>query len=246
MEVLRQDKNNQVGFFYPPRPDMDDFESRIKEGPFYNLQKTPDWEKYNIIGGHFTFGIHEILKEDNFKYIGVVREPVEHYISSFKAYHRMNDDYKNQLLPGSKSMEDFLSLEFLHNMQTFFLSGLSIDEIRKDKEMAYKTAIENSEKYFAGIYPTEQFDQGLFYFKHKIGIKPLYYHKKNVAKNIVGQEISDSLLDRIAKVNDVDIRLFNYFSSRFEKEFNAVPLGNLQVAYFKVMNMIYGWSINRK
>lgn len=240
MDVLHKDKNNHIGFFYPPRPDMDDFEKRIKEGPFYNLEKSPEWRKYNIIGGHFTFGIHDVLKTESFKYIGVVREPIQHYISTYRAFLRMGDDYKDYLLPGSKSIENMLSLKFLHNMQTFFLSGLSIEEIRKDKERAYQTVIENSEEHFAGVYPTERFDEGLFYFKNKIGIRPLCYSKKNVAKNRV-EEISESLRERIIEVNDVDVRLYEYFSKKFRDDFNSIPLANFQVKWFKIMNVVYGW-----
>lgn len=237
MEVLRSDKKNQVGFFYQQPGDMDDFEKRIKEGPYYNLERTPDWHKFNFIGGHFTFGIHEILKGEPFKYIGVVREPVAHCISAYGAFLRTSDAYKDYLLPEEKTIENYLHLKFLHNMQTFFLSGLSIEEIRKDKIKAYETVIENSEKYFTGIYPTEKFDAGLFFFKHKIGVKPLYYHKKNVTKK-THRELSNTLLEKIKAVNDVDVKVYDYFHKKFTNELEEIPFINWKVNYFKAMNAI--------
>jgi hypothetical protein len=108
MEVLRKDSENNVGFFYPPKKEMDDFEKRIKEGPMYHLQNSPDWKKYNFIGGHFTYGIHEVLNAEQFKYIGVIREPLSHYISFYRAFLRMPEDYQNQFLPESKSIKDML------------------------------------------------------------------------------------------------------------------------------------------
>ncbi len=240
MEVLLADKNNQVGFFYQQPGDMDDFEKRIKDGPSYNLARTPNWQKFDFIGGHFTFGIHEVLKGEDFKYLGVVREPVAHYISSYRAFLRTSDAYKNYLLPSNKTIENYQSLKFLHNMQTFFLSGLSIEEISKDKIRAYETVIENSEKYFAGVYPTERFDAGLFYFNHKIGMKPLYYHRKNVAANR-DQEISEAALEKIATINDVDVKVYEYFNKKFNEELKALPFINWKVKYFEIMNAIHSY-----
>ncbi|MBP7388929.1 MAG: sulfotransferase family 2 domain-containing protein [Chitinophagales bacterium] len=240
MDVLASDKNNRVGFFYPARPEMDNFEMRIKEGPSYNLEKNPDWQKYNFIGGHFTFGVHNTFKPEQFKYLGVVREPVSHFVSAYKALLRMPETYQNLLLPSDKSLENFISLEYLHNMQTFFLSGMSIGEIKKDKVKAYNVVIENYEKYFAGIYPTHLFDEGLIYFKHKIGIVPQNYSSRNVARNNTNQVIKDETIEKIALANDVDIKLYDYFVKKFDTEFSAIPLANLQVRLLKAGNAING------
>jgi|GEM_PF-5522173 len=237
MEVLRSDSNNRVGFFYQnPEPLTEDFETKINGVAEYNMRTRPGWQEYNIIGGHFTFGIHTKLNVQQFKYLGVVRDPVEHHISSFKHFLRASQEYQNHFLPGPKTVETMLTVKFMPNLQTFFLSGLSMEQIRKDKERAYSTVVENTEKYFAGVYPTEQFDEGLFYFKHKIGIKPMYYHKKNVAANALREKVTDEVAEKIRKVNDVDVRLFEYFKRKFDNEFSLIPLVGLQLAYFKLMN----------
>jgi hypothetical protein len=238
MEVLRKDSENNVGFFYPKK-EMDDFEKRIKEGPMYHLQNSPDWKKYNFIGGHFTYGIHEVLNAEQFKYIGVIREPLSHYISFYRAFLRMPEDYQNQFLPESKSIKDMLKLKFTHNIQTWFISGLSMHEIEIDKERAYQTAIRNIENDFVGIYPTEKFDEGLFYFKEKINLNPKFYNKKNVAENGIYESLSEELIEEIKKYNDVDIRLYEYLFQKFDDETIKIPFLKFNVFWFRQFNKLY-------
>ncbi len=239
IDVLQNDHRNNIGYFYPPKEEMHLFEKRTKEGPFYHLAHNPNWEKFNYIVGHFTFGIHEIFKAKDFSYIGVIREPVSHYVSTYKAYLRMSDDFQSIILPESKLLDDFLKLNFTHNMQTFYLSGLSIKEIREDKERAYETAIENTRKYFSGIYPTERFDEALFYFKKKIGIKPLPYRRRNVAFNKINQTIHPQVIERIREVNDIDLRLYEYLNNEFSGELKRIPFLSLKVLHFRAQNRIY-------
>ena len=221
--------------------EMKDFTKIFQEGPHYHLEKNPDWQKFNIIGGHFAFGIHAVLKADQFRYLGVFREPVAHYLSMYKAFLRVPEKYRNKILPGSEqSIENMMKLKVTHNMQTWFLTGISPEEIIADKEKAYQIAIENCEKYFDGIYPTERFDEGLFFFRNKIGLKPQYYLKKNVAKNAVSEIITSELKEKIKKINEVDIRLFIYLNERFTRDFNAIPGIMNEVRIFKFFNWIYG------
>lgn len=242
VDVLQRDARNTVGYFYPPRREMDNFEKRVKEGPEYHLERNPDWRKFNFIVGHFTFGIHDVFKAQDFRYLGVVREPVSHYCSLFKHFMRMPEDYRNLIMPGEKSVNELLKRDYTHNMQTWFLSGLSMEDIRKDKERAYQTVIENYGKYFAGIYPTDRFDEGLFYFKHRIGITPQYYHSKNVSKNSIGQNLTPQLAERILEVNDVDTRVFEYFNKQFDRDLKSVPNLSFNLALFRTMNYLHGLS----
>ena len=240
VDVLNRDPDNKVGFFYPPKEEMHKFEKRTKEGPIYHLEKNPDWQKFNFIVGHFTFGIHETFNAKDFSYIGVTREPVSHYISTYKALLRMSQEFQGIILTEQNTLDNFLKLDYTHNMQAFYLSGLSQKEIREDKERAYQVSIENSEKYFTGVYPTESFDEGLFYFQHKAGIKPQFYLKKNVARNKIQEGVSAEAVEKIKQINDVDIRLYEYFRKKFDADLKEVPFLNLKVAAFQLMNKAYG------
>jgi hypothetical protein len=244
VDVLSKDKSNSIGYFYPSRGEVYDFEATVKQRPHDHFMDNPDWQKFNFIAGHYTFGIHDIVKANpaQFKYISTVREPVAHYVSLYKAFSRMSEPYKEYMLSknNNKSIHALLDLDYTHNFQTFFLSGLSHAEIRKDKQKAYEITIENFEKYYAGIYLTEHFDEGLFYLKHKAGIKPLYYKKKNVATNNLDAEIVKGAIDRIMEVNDVDRKIYEYVTKKFNEEYNAIPGIKWEVMRFKLFNYLYG------
>lgn len=235
-EVLRKDNNNKVGFFYPPQQNMLEFEKRIKEGPIFNLKKNPNWEENNFIVGHFTYGIHEILEAKQYKYLGVYRHPVNHYVSMYKNFLRMDKAFQNALMPEGVSLENLLKLDYTHNLQTFFLSGLSKDEIKKDKKRALEVCITNIENDFVGLYPTNRFDEALFYFKNKIGIKPLLAKNRNVSKKEENIEIPEEILDKITAATNVDFMLYEYLENKFNREIKEISLG-LDYKWYKLKKM---------
>ncbi|MBI2968681.1 MAG: hypothetical protein HYY40_12845 [Bacteroidetes bacterium] len=241
VDILSKDKNNLIGYFYPSRREVYDFEQTIKNAPYKHLKNNPDWRKFRFIAGHFTFGMHEIFKTDQFKYLTVFRNPMHHYFSTYRAFLRMPDPYKRHLLPDSShfSIEDFTGMEYSHNLQTFFLSGLSHSDIRRDKENAFDVTVQNIEKYFAGIFPTERFDAGLFYLKQKIGIKPEYYRRKNIGTNYLKPETFFRVRNRITEVNDVDFRIYRYICKRFNEEIKRIPGFTRDLWRFKIFNYFY-------
>jgi len=238
VDVLSRDPRNTIGYFYPPRREMIKFEERILATPAYHLTNNPDWKKFNFIVGHFAFGIHETLGAEHFKYLGVIREPVSHYLSLYKAFLRMPQDYQQSILPQGISLQNLLAVSFTHNIQTFFLTGMTFSEIQADKDYAFEKAKENYQKYFCGVYPTTRFDEGLFYFKKRIGLKPIPYSRKNQAPSHQHIEIDEELISAIAKINDVDIKLYEYFSALFEQELQKFPLIRLQAKAFQINTWI--------
>lgn len=244
IDVLQKDPGYRIGYFYPPKEEMDKFEKRTKEGPLYHLKQHPDWSKFHFIVGHFTFGIHEILgaEANRFSYIGVVRNPVSHYLSIYKALLRMPVDFQRKIIPGGTSLEEFIKLDYTHNMQTFYLSGLSIQEIKEDKQRAYQTVIANYTRYFSGIYPTELFDEGLFYFQHKIHITPRFYQKRNVATNELNTTINQEWMEKIKSVNDVDMKVYEYMYKQFLSDLRRIPYLSVKVKWFKLGNFLFNWT----
>lgn len=234
-EVLKADSRNNVSFFYPPSENMLDFEARIKEGPKYNAQKNPNWIKSNFIVGHFTYGIHKDLDVKDFKYIGVFRDPIDHYISMYKNLLRMDHSFQNAILPKGVSIENFLDLEYTHNFQTFFLSGLSLTEIKKDNIKAFEVCKTNIERDFVGLYPTDNFDKALFYFKEKIGLNPILVANRNVSKAKESINLNSKIIAKIKEINKADYLLYNYLTQKFNEEINKVNLG-----------MAYQWYMLKK
>lgn len=63
--------------FYPENPrNRDKCISELRE----NLESKPD---VRFISGHFTFGVHEALGHDNYKYFTVLRDPVARFLSHY-------------------------------------------------------------------------------------------------------------------------------------------------------------------
>jgi hypothetical protein len=237
--ILQSDPNNHVGSFYPPSRELFHFEQDVKDGPEHNLRLHPDWKKFNFISGHFTFGIHEQLCAKEFRYFGVIREPVSHYISLFKAYERMPNQFKAAILPSGQSIHNLLELDYTHNMQTFFLSGLSMQEIREDEDRAFEKAMSNIEEHFEGVYPMDRFDEGLFLFKYRIGITPKYYKKRNVAKNLPDSKWDANVENKIKAANGVDIRLYKALSERFDQGIKKYPTIEAEKRWFQFKNRLY-------
>lgn len=236
-KVLQADKTKKTAFFYPEQKNFNEFEKRIKEGPKFHLDNNPNWKENDFIVGHFTYGIHEVFGAKDFKYLGVYRNPTQHYLSMFKHFSRMNDAFQKDIMPNEISLNEMMALEYTHNMQSFFLSGLSIQEIKMDKERAFDKCIENIEKDFIGLYPTEKFVEGMFYFKEKIGLKPKWIKRENVSTNKI--EIKDEVLEKLLKLNDLDLRLYDYLDRKFNEEFKGMNL-NLQIGLFKLQALFKG------
>jgi hypothetical protein len=237
-KVLEKDKNNHVAFFYPPKSNMIEFEDRIKEGPHYHKKSNPSLEKFTHVVGHFTFGIHETFNVSEYKYIGVYRDPIKHYVSMYKNFLRMDENFQKIIMPAGVSFDNLLDLEYARNMQAFFISGLSLKEIKKDPEKAFQISIENIEKYFAGLYPTEKFEEGLFYFSKKIGVKPFCFKKSNVSKNLSDHELTNIQIEKIQEISSIDFRLYDYLEKKFNDEFNNLNIEG-KVKMFKAKNFLY-------
>lgn len=240
VDVLSKDSKNNIGYFYPPKREMTDFERQVKESPYYHLEKNPDFEKYNFIVGHFTFGIHEILNVQEFRYIGVLREPVSHYVSLYKALMRMPSPYRKYIFNGyaEQTIHSFLELDLTHNLQTFFLSGLSKNEIRQDKDRALSICEANFNHHFDGFIITERFDESLQLLALKNLVQPQFYKRRNVATNSLGTHLTPELIERIRSVNDVDMQLHEIVMKRFRDDFREHGSLGVRTSMFKLGNVI--------
>ncbi|MCF8258349.1 MAG: hypothetical protein K9J06_12410 [Flavobacteriales bacterium] len=243
VDVLSRDRLNNIGYFYPSSGEVYDFEHTVKfAAPQRHLANNPDWQKFNFIAGHYTFGMHEVLGAKEFRYIGTMREPIGHYLSTYKALMRMSEPYRRYLLgEGSEdSIYALLDLELTHNLQTFFLSGLSQQEIREDKEGALRITIQNFDRYFDGFCLTEHFDESMHLLKRKGIMKPTSYLRKNVATNRMDERLDESLLTRVRQANDVDLKLYGHVVARFESEYSSMPNIRAEVCLFKLRNLLHG------
>lgn len=242
VDVLSRDPRNDIGYFYPSSGEVYDFEKTIKSRPYDHKEANPDWQRFNFIVGHYTYGMHQVLEAEHFRYIGTIREPVSHFISTYKAMMRLSSPYRDHLLgEGSEhTIEELLAKPFAQNLQTFFLSGLSLAEIHEDKERAYRVCIDNFDRYFDGFCITERFDESMHLLARKNILRPMYYRRKNVATNSLMAPPAPKLIDSILAANDIDARLYRHVMMRFKDESRKFHSLGLQVSLFKAGNVLNG------
>ncbi|NWH03701.1 sulfotransferase family 2 domain-containing protein [Desulfobacter latus] len=164
-----------------------------------------DYKKYKkinpflqCISGHSVVPYSDIQGMPNIKFITVLRNPVNRYLSQFfylVKTKKMVDDF-----------EEFLKLSELNNFQTKKLAG------SEDVDLAKRTL---SEKMFQ-IGLVEEFDTFLLRFRK--AVSPLkfdpVYKKKNTAKKSETKDIKTELFskykDQILEKNYLDIDLYEY------------------------------------
>lgn len=72
--------------------------------------------QYNVISGHFPYGVHEFLSK-KFRYITLVRHPIERELSS------LNFDYQRGYIKNKTNAKNYILYNMLDNPQTRMLAG---------------------------------------------------------------------------------------------------------------------------
>lgn len=169
--------------------------------------------KLKLIYGHFAFGIHKYLPIES-KYITFLRDPIDRVISHF--YYVKKCDIKEHLanMEGD-TLEEYLEkgLQYeLNNGMTRLLCSeekIQKDSIitREDLEIAKK----NIERYFSFVGILEEFHKGLMTLSTLFGWRnDLLYKRKNVTEHPNKDEIPKHVINKIIKMNDLDIELYKY------------------------------------
>ncbi|MGM0876129.1 MAG: sulfotransferase family 2 domain-containing protein [Bacillota bacterium] len=184
------------------------FEEYIRTTPAKQLAKL------KCTGGHVEF--RRIPIERPYTYFTMLRDPVDRVISLY--YYIKTPKDLNHLYNKTKdmSLEDFIEskdaklLLRTSNEQTRFVSG-QIDGLEKAKE--------NLLTEFIAFGLTERFDESLLLMSRKLGWRNMKYDKKNVTKSRPRKkEIPIDLIKKIEKYNQLDLELYHYAKSLFEKQ----------------------------
>jgi len=160
--------------------------------------------------GHSTYGIHEKLKFKNFKYITMMRNPVERVISNYY-YIKSNPTHVSYNIVNSYSLKDVLSRR---------------GELRNEqyKKMVYqytnktslKNYIETIEKNFLFIGLFEEFDESVTYIAKILGVKDYVIPHKNKNSHITKREIDEDTINAIINYNQHDIQLYNLIKKKYQ------------------------------
>ena len=164
-------------------------------------------DKYTALMGHIEY---EKAKKIPIPctYITMIRHPVERAISEYRFVISQEDNPNHEACKSMKLLEYVSSKYFPDNLQSGYLCG--IDPPPQDAVMLIEENID-----FIGIM--EKFDESLALLRMFYGWSALYYVPENVSKIKADEiEITDEATNVILDRSDVDMKMYEYFSSKFD------------------------------
>ncbi|MDH3688219.1 MAG: sulfotransferase family 2 domain-containing protein [Gammaproteobacteria bacterium] len=205
-------------------------------------------QRIRLLQGHMAFGLH-IHLERPISYFTLLRDPMERALSDY-CYVKTSSHHPLHRLVAGMTVGDYLQSGLtgqLSNGQTRLLCGdcmpgePGIPGVRPMEEQDLELAISNLNEHFIVVGLVERFDETLTLLKRKLHWKRPLYVKANVGPKDVGHNmLSESDERLIAKLNDLDIRLYQTAERLFRQQVNAEGLGfKLELLSFKMMNGLY-------
>ena len=200
---------------------------------------TSERGRLEMLRGHFEYGIHQFLPR-RAVYFAMLREPVERVLSLYY-YALLRPDHRlhQQLHDGSIGIQEIVATDIeMDNCQVRQLCGwgLGVPQGSCTREML-DVAKRNLDS-FAAVGISERFDESLLLIQRALGWKTPCYTKRNVTTDRPARaEISPEDMQAIVGANLLDIELYEYSRSLFEKALAAQPGGfPEEVEEFRRMN----------
>jgi hypothetical protein len=178
------------GLIHTPEAIRQDIQKRVLEFP-----TTPQ-----VITGHFFHGPHEYL-EPGWRYMTLLRDPVERVLSSFYHFVRLGE-----LSP--QDLPRYVEGELQKNRFTWTMNNL---------QTRYLSAVGTSDHFFlVGI--NESFDSSMMLLFQMLGQKMPYYDKFNGSpwKKRYAKTHDPSVIELIRTHNALDMELYEFAKERFE------------------------------
>jgi hypothetical protein len=211
----------------------------------FNYYKLANQNLY--LSGHMGYGIHsKSIKDNQVKYITMLRNPVERVISF---YYWASIKSKVEI-----GLSNFVSQDtpFRNNTQTKLLS---IDDgVIKLPKMSESQML-NKAKYtikhkITCLGLTEYFDESMLLFKKVFNWSSNYYLRiRENSSRPLTSSIDDSTIQLIRDKNYLDIELYNYATQIFKENIRSNNI-NLSVGLkiFQLNNLVFKhlWMAGRK
>lgn len=207
--------------------------------------------KSRLIRGHLPFGEH-LLFDESVRYFTVLREPIERTISHYY-YVRAQSQYAQSHYSVFRQMSLQACLEnkvsiVLDNAQTRILSGVSgrlpFGALSRE---TLDQAKHNLANYMDVVGLVERFDETLLLLQKTLGWRNVCYTQHNVNR-IRPQKVQLSVetLQTITEVNQLDLELYQYARSLFERQIlQQGLLFPMHVALFRLQNRFDGYLAQR-
>lgn len=205
------------------------------------LQKAINEKNIQCVTGIMGFGLHVFLK--NYKYIVMLRQPVNRVVSYFSHFKRLSRTIKKDFIGVERDfdlidsenwdIENLLQSRISYQIDNGYVrclagrNGVPITFAQKefiDKE-DYIKAKENLKNYFSVIGITEKFNKMMLILNKKTDIKNILYVRKNESKG-EKKQVSRKDAESISRSNEFDIQLYEYANDLMEAQFEKLGLQN--------------------
>lgn len=176
---------------------------------------------YNIISGHFPFGIHEYLDKP-YKYMTILRNPIEKIISNYNYFQTHLDSFPHMKGVSLKEFAD-ISNKFTYMNDNGFTRQISgamktIDFGNCDETLLDKAA-NNLKEYFFIVGILEEFKETLSLLEQKLDLHTIRNKMINVSKKVVDRKtISIDTIKMIEENNKLDIKLYELAKQLFSAQ----------------------------
>jgi hypothetical protein len=173
--------------------------------------------------GHVGFGVHRLLPQP-FHYVTLLREPVSRIVSLYY-FARSNPTAFYHRVAKDVTLEEFSSriqMPELDNGQTRFIAGDPTDlfinrtPFGQCDQALLEKAKYNIEHHFSVVGLTEQFDHSMILLSEVMNWKDCHYLRLNSAPK--KPPIPESLVDKIAAQNWLDVELYQFAQQHFESQ----------------------------
>jgi hypothetical protein len=213
------------------------------------ILSTEEKDQIRCVKGHVPFGLHEWFSQTP-RYVTVLRHPIERAVSGY--YFSQSIGNENPFLGAyiKKSLReymDFLSERNEVNLQTRIVSGnIDLDHVHPPypplPEEALAVAKQNLAQKFEVAGLTERFDECLILIQQLFGFRNIFYSKLNVTRTRASiNQISEQVLEFIARAEHADMQLFRFAEQLFEQRIQSQgPLFKYKIHIFKLLNRFYG------
>lgn len=195
----------------------------------YNVKDKFDFinfkNKNNLqfIFGHFNYAdrIDTYLNRD-YKFVTFMRDPVEQVISHYYHFYNSpdstNPNRANIIKPEHLvSLDKFINAPIANNLQIKYISGILNNKLKIYPKKTLELAKYHIDHYFDFIGITEYYDDSIKYLCNRYGLDS-EIKMLNVGERPKAKDISNKLIEKIKKRNQLDIKLYNYVLEKFSKK----------------------------